>query len=392
MINYIGMYIYTGEHMKVGILTPSIYMYQKRYSGRIFAPGDLVRVLVALLAKRGHEVWWFTAPEEKIPEAVRFVPGNLELLDGDLKMRVLQDVTPEIITRVSLFGTKMYYEMDLVTRAYTIAQKENIAVMHHFHSFGFLAHFFEEMTGLPTVYTLHDPIPTANMLERWLFDRFPNHRFLSISDAQRGSFSDHFIDTVFNGIDTLTYSFDAVGGEGYIAVGRMVPEKGIHTAISVAQQLGIPLKVASWINDNVRQSKYYQQKIAPNLGRAVEMSDLLEGQDKIRFFQKAKALLFPIEWEEPFGMVMIEAMACGTPVIAYNRGSVPEIVKDGVTGFIVEPERGIEGLVEAVKRIGEIDRAACRRHVEENFTIEKMVDGYERVYRKVASKGETLRG
>ena len=91
-------------------------------------------------------------------------------------------------------------------------------------------------------------------------------------------------------------------------------------------------------------------------------------------------------------MVMIEAMACGTPVIAYNRGSVPEIVKDGVTGFIVEPERGIEGLVEAVKRIGEIDRAACRKHVEENFTIEKMVDGYERVYRKVASKGETLRG
>ena len=124
--------------------------------------------------------------------------------------------------------------------------------------------------------------------------------------------------------------------------------------------------------------------------------------------QKARAFLVPITWEEPFGLTMIEAMACGTPVVAYNRGSVSEIIRDGVTGFIIDPpeadlqmkneklktknesswiiqKRGVEGLIEAVKRIDEIDRAACRRHVEENFTVEKMVEGYEKVYQKVIS-------
>ena len=125
---------------------------------------------------------------------------------------------------------------------------------------------------------------------------------------------------------------------------------------------------------------------------------MMESSDLAKFYQNACAFLFPIHWEEPFGLVMIEAMACGTPVIAYNRGSVSEIVRDGVTGFIIEEEdrgnqgnrgnwvikkTGIEGLVEAIKRIGEIDRASCRRHVEENFTMEKMVEGYEKVYKKI---------
>lgn len=387
--------------MKIGILTPSIYMYEKRYGGRIFAPGDLARALVSGLARRGHDVWWFSAPEETPPNGVNLVPGDAALLEGDLAIRVMQDVTPVIRGRVSLFGTKMYYEMDLLTRAYAVARKEKIEVMHHFHSFGFLAHFFEEITGVPTVYTLHDPMPSEDMFERWLFDRFSGHRFVSISDAHRGDLGKHFIDTVYNGIDIKKYGYDAVGGEGLIAVGRMVPEKGLHTAISVARQIGTSLRIASWLSDNVCGSEYYQKEIAPQLGGTIRVDSLLEGEEKIRFFQKAKALLFPIHWEEPFGLVMIESMASGTPVIAYNRGSVSEIVKDGVTGFIVEDDdknstnptnengkwiikkRGVEGLVEAVKRIGEIDRASCRRHVEQHFTVDRMVDGYIEVYQKI---------
>ena len=112
----------------------------------------------------------------------------------------------------------------------------------------------------------------------------------------------------------------------------------------------------------------------------------MQGTSLASAYQQAKALLFPIQWEEPFGLVMVEAMACGTPVIAYNRGSVSEIVKDGVTGFVVPPEKGVAGLVEAIKKIDHIDRAACRKHVEEHFTVEKMVDGYETVYKKVLQK------
>jgi len=125
----------------------------------------------------------------------------------------------------------------------------------------------------------------------------------------------------------------------------------------------------------------------------------MQGATLASCYQKAQALIFPIQWEEPFGLVMVEAMSCGTPVIAYNRGSVAEIVKDGVTGFIVDPDdtdrpgkgswtikkQGVEGLVEAVKRIGEIDRAAARKHVEEKFTMDAMVAGYERAYKKLLS-------
>jgi len=381
------MYIYTGEYMKIGILTPSIYMYQKRYSGRIFAPGMLARHLVSGLTRRGHDVTWFTAPGET---SGHIVPGDRKLLENDLQIRIFQDISAR--DKISLYGTKMYYEMDLLTRAYAAAKKDHLDVLHHFHSFGFLAHFFEEITGVPTLYTLHDPMPTDDMLERWLFDRFPTHRYVSISNSQRGQMGKYFYDTVYNGIDISLFPFDALGGERLIAAGRMVPDKGHDVTIAVAKRVGLPLAIASWVPATIQKSTYYKEKIEPLIdGKDIQIYSMMEGNELARFYQKARAFVFPIQWEEPFGMVMIEAMACGTPVVAYNRGSVAEIVKDGVTGFIVDEKRGVEGLVEAVRRIGEIDRAACRRHVEEHFTVEKMVEGYERAYKKIlASKGLTF--
>lgn len=286
-----------------------------------------------------------------------------------------------------------------------MAQKAKIDVMHHFHSFGFFAHFFEELTGIPTVYTLHDPMPTQDMFEYWMFRRFPTHKFISISDRQRGDLGEHFVGTVYNGIDIDKYAFDPVGSSEYVTVGRLIEEKGASTALEVMQRLGGKLRIATWLSDRVRASSYYRDTVLPLVqSTGSELCDFMSSDDMVKLYQKARAFLFPIHWEEPFGMVMIEAMACGTPVIAYNRGSVSEIVRDGVTGFIIDPsdpshppdpslssrwiikKRGIEGLVEAVGRIGEIDRAACRRHVEENFTVEKMVEGYERVYKKVLEK------
>ena len=154
-----------------------------------------------------------------------------------------------------------------------------------------------------------------------------------------------------------------------------------------------------------QQEKYLKQINEEVDGAMIRLLDRMIGPLKYDFLGNAKAFLFPIHWEEPFGLVMVEAMACGTPVVAYNRGSVPEIVKDGVTGFIVDPpeedlnsqisnhndqqgswiikKRGIEGLVEAVRRISEIDRKACKKHVEEHFTVDHMVDGYIDVYRKI---------
>jgi glycosyltransferase involved in cell wall biosynthesis len=385
--------------MKIGILTPSIYMYTIRYKDRIFAPGDLARHLVTGLTQRGNEVHWFTAPEDHVSAAVE--PGDKSLLTGDLSMRMFQDVVPGMKEFATLYGRKMYYELDLVERAYRAAKEGKVDLIHNFHSFGYFAHFFQEFSGVPTLYTFHDPVPTPDMLECWLFERFPTHKYISISDSQRGPLGDHFIDTVYNGIDLAKFPFDAKGADQLVAVGRMVAVKGHDIAIAAAKQAGMSLTFATWINDAIVQSSYYKEKIEPFVdGKNIIVHSLMQGASLASAYQQAKALVFPIQWEEPFGLVMIESMSCGTPVIAYNRGSVAEIVKDGVTGFIIDPDdtvrpgkgswvikkQGVEGLVEAIKRAGELDRASCRKHVEEKFTIDKMVEGYENVYKRVLEK------
>lgn len=395
--------------MKIAILTPSVYMYQKLYSARIFAPGELVRHLVSGLQKRGHDVSWLTAPEKS---DAQIVPGDVDLLEKKLELRTFQDISPEIRERMGFYASKTYYELDLVAKAYAMAKSEGVELIHCYHTTLYSAHFFEELTGTPTVYTIHDPLPTDNMLELWLFHRFPKHKYLSISLNQRGTMADYFYDNVYHGIDTDEFAYCEKPTGGFVSVGRLTAEKGFDVSMRVAKQANVELLIATWITQNVEASAYYQKSVLPFVdGKQIKLSGLLEKDERVKMYQNGRALLFPIQWEEPFGMVMLEAMSCGTPVIAYNRGSVKELVVDGVTGFIVDPDdtdrpgkgrwiikkSGTEGLVEAVNRIGEISRIATRKHIEEHFTLDHMAKEYERVYRRVldatlARKGETFSG
>ncbi|MBU4141544.1 glycosyltransferase, partial [Patescibacteria group bacterium] len=168
---------------------------------------------------------------------------------------------------------------------------------------------------------------------------------------------------------------------------RVVPLKGFDLAVKVAQKSGLPLKIAGEILD----ARYWEEKLMPFIGGKISYEGMVSPFKLPLLYQKAKAFIFPLQWEEPFGLVMIEAMACGAPVVAFDRGSVREVIKDGVTGFIVPPlnkkgESNIEGMAEAVKKIDKIDRAACRKHVKDNFTLEKMVEKYEKVYEKIVKK------
>jgi glycosyltransferase involved in cell wall biosynthesis len=168
----------------------------------------------------------------------------------------------------------------------------------------------------------------------------------------------------------------------------------------------VPITIATSTIRANRSQGFFEERIAPQIdGSAVKAVGFLEGKAKSAYIGSGKAFLFPLAWDEPFGLVMIEAMACGTPVIAYNRGSVSEIVKDGVTGFIIDPPSadvqqpkhramrgsftiktpGVAGLVEAIRRIGEINRVDCRKHVEAQFSLAAMTDGYEKVYSAVVS-------
>jgi glycosyltransferase involved in cell wall biosynthesis len=214
---------------------------------------------------------------------------------------------------------------------------------------------------------------------RPVYEHFRDLAFVSISDAQREPLSDlglRWLGTVYHGLPVEEYRV-GTGQGGYLAfLGRISPEKRPDLAIAVAKRAGLPLKIAAKVDDKDRQ--YFEEVVRPLLDDPrVEFVGEIGGEERNRFLGEAVALLFPIDWPEPFGLVMIEALACGTPVLAMRRGSVPEIIVHGRTGFIVDSE---DDLVEAVRHVHRIDRAACRREMERRFSDSRMAVAYERVY------------
>jgi glycosyltransferase involved in cell wall biosynthesis len=195
----------------------------------------------------------------------------------------------------------------------------------------------------------------------------------------------NWVKTIHHGYPKSQYAFSPAAGGSYLAfLGRIAPEKGLDRAIEIARQSGIPLRVAAKID---RADKdYFEARIEPLLkGPGIEFIGEITESEKAEFLGEALALLFPISWPEPFGLVMIEAMACGTPVIAFPRGSVPEVVNHGVTGFIVET---VGEAVAAVKEIDAIDRGLVRAEFERRFSVEVMAKNYELAYAEI----QTMRG
>jgi glycosyltransferase involved in cell wall biosynthesis len=227
------------------------------------------------------------------------------------------------------------------------------------------------------VTTLHGRLDLPDLPA--VFAAYSDARVISISDAQRGPLPHAtWVGTVHHGLPADMYQMGR-GEGGYLAfLGRISPEKGVDTAIAVARATGLLLRIAAKV-DRVDVA-YFEETIRPLLGQGVEFLGEIGGADKAGFLGGARALLFPIDWPEPFGLVMIEALACGTPVIARCRGSVPEVLDDGVTGFVCEDE---EAMIAAVRRLDAIDREVCRRVFERRFTDERMVRDYERIYASV---------
>jgi glycosyltransferase involved in cell wall biosynthesis len=231
----------------------------------------------------------------------------------------------------------------------------------------------------PFVTTLHGRLDLPE--HQPVFDTFAAVPLVSISSAQRRPLPQaNWVRTVHHGLPSRLLEPKPVKSSYFAFLGRIAPEKGIDRAIGIAQHCGVPLKVAAKI-DKADQD-YYAEQIAPMMkSRNVEFIGEINDTDKSEFLSGAIALLVPIDWPEPFGLVMIEAMACGTPVIAFNRGSVPEIVDDGLTGFVVED---INGAIGAVDRLSHLSREKIRRRFEERFTARRMAQDYLSVYRSLS--------
>jgi glycosyltransferase involved in cell wall biosynthesis len=244
---------------------------------------------------------------------------------------------------------------------------------------------FARRSGAPTLHTLHGRLD----LPHWapMMEHFPEARLVSISDSQRRPLAHlnlNWAATVYHGLPASIFRLDR-GRGGYLAYcSRASREKRPDMAIEVAKRTGIPLKFACKVDPTERD--YFEREIRPLLDHPlIEFIGEIGDSQKADLLGGARALLFPIDWPEPFGLAMIEAMARGTPVITRPCGSVPEIMQEGVTGFVVDT---VGQMVEAVRRIDQVDRGACFRYAQKRFSVETMVDRYEEAYEKLLS--ETL--
>jgi glycosyltransferase involved in cell wall biosynthesis len=238
--------------------------------------------------------------------------------------------------------------------------------------------------GTPFLTTFHGRLDTPHLsLAARGAGRPP---FVSISNSQRAPLPElNWLATVYHGLPT-TLLKQHRQGEGYLAfLGRISPDKGPHTAIRLAKAAGLPLRIAAKVPRD--GNRFFKSEIEPLLdGNTIEFIGEVNDRGKMELLGKARALLFPIDWPEPFGLVMIEAMACGTPVIAWRRGSVPEIIDDGVTGFVVDNE--LEAM-EAINRVGDLDRDRIRAAFERRFTSARMAEDYLRIYRSLRAERST---
>lgn len=229
----------------------------------------------------------------------------------------------------------------------------------------------------PTVHTMHSPL-TNSIHTQYTKNQF----YVSISQNQRKPFPRlPWLATVYHGLDLAEFPVVLKPAPYLIAVGRIHPSKGTHLAIAIAKKLGKPLRLLGSFDP---KDPYFIKQIKPHIdGKRVLLTGFVSRAEYTRTIAHAEAMIFPLQWEEPFGLTMIEAMACGVPVVSFRRGSVPEIIRDKKTGFIVRtPSQALA----ALKRINTIDRAACRKLVEGKFSIDAMLTGYEQAFWRLAER------
>lgn len=325
----------------------------------------IIKAITNELIKRGHQVTLFAAGNSKTKAK-------------------LNSVFPK-----SLFEMKVdwYHRSQNLINAANLFQRANKFDIIHNHA-GDNALFFVQTVKTPVLTTLHNVLPNSkqNKSDEYItFDYYSQKtNFASISFNQRkhSNLKLNYVDTVYNGINLNDFTFNNQPQDYLVWLGRIHYGKGTWNAVNVVVKAKQKLIMAG--NTTCESDEEYFKKIKPLIdGKKIKFIGEVNRKEKNKLLSGAKALLFPTIWEEPFGLVMIEAMACGTPVIAFNKGAAPEIVKDGETGFIVKDDKE---MIEAIKKVDKINRTQCRKHIEKYFTVEKMVDEYERVYEKIIRK------
>lgn len=315
------------------------------------------------LVRRGHEV-------------ILFATGDSETLAH------LEAVYPRALRSNNNVQEYAIYETLELSQVYQQAAEFDIIHSH----VGITALPLASLVSTPTVHTLHGNFTKDN---RHVFSYHQKQPYVSISNAQR-QINLNYVGTVYNGIEPADYPFIAQPTEPlYLAfLGRFSPEKGPQHAIAIAKKTGWRLKMAGKVD--VAESKFFEQEIAPHIdGQQIEFLGEITHAEKAELLGNAAITLFPINWQEPFGLVMIESMATGTPVIAMNLGSVAEVIVHGTTGFICQSYQEMAAMIPAAL---ELNRETCRDYVQNKFSVSQMVNHYEAVYEQIIKNRFNLNG
>lgn len=343
--------------MKIAQLVSNIHQVSDKSNHAIYSH---VAWLCNGLVERGHQIDLFAS--------------------GDSKTKAnLNSVYPKAFssTKVNENLVKNYTFL-LNSNCYNKANSFDIIHSH----FTLMNLFFSKLTSTPSIQSIHSPITDD---QKEILKHFKSNRFISFSLAQRKSMPElNWIANIYHGVDVDTFSFNPKPDEYFLYLGRITKEKGVHYAIEAARAAKVPLILAgrSYPNEG-----YWHNKIEKQIdGKNIKYIGELNFKDKIEYIRNAKALLFPTQYKhEVFGYVMIEAMSCGTPVIGWKNGSVPEIISDQKTGYVVND---ISEMTQAIKNIDKIKRENVRKRAEIYFSVKKMVSGYEKIYQRIINEDQ----
>ena len=344
--------------MKIAQVAPLYESVPPKYYG---GTERVVSYLTEELVRQGHEVTLFASGDSVT--AAELVPACPRALRLD--PACVDQLAPHLVM------------LEHVIRA---ADRFDIV---HFH-IDYIHFPLSSRVGITQLTTLHGRLNIPELPR--LYEAFPDMPVVSISDAQRRPLPNaNWQATVYHGLPPDPVGFRKRPGDYLAFLGRISPEKRVDRAIEIARRAGMKLRIAAKVDKS--DTDYFRTEIEPLFrDPLVEFVGEIGEREKPDFLGSARALLFPIDWPEPFGLVMIEAMRCGTPVVAWDCGSVPEVIDEGTTGFVVD---NIDDAVRAVKRAGELDRRLCRKAFETRFSAERMADDYLAVYRRLI--GQTQR-
>lgn len=324
----------------------------------------VVHYLTEELVRCGHDVTLFASGDSHT--SARLIPTTERALRERFTLQEMRELAVPL--HLAMIGEVMQRadEFDII----------------HCH-LDFYPFAFEALVRTPIVSTLHGRLDLDHLPP--VFKRFPKAAVVSISYHQRlplASVHPHWVGRVYNGVAVEQFPFSDTPGDYLLFLGRIAPEKRVDWAVEIARRTGIKLKVAAKVDPYDRE--YYEREIEHLFDDPlVEYLGEVDEQTKRELLAGAYGLAFPIDWPEPFGMVQIEALACGTPVLAMKRGSVPEVLRHGVNSLIGD---SVDELVALAPQLGRIDRHACRHEAERRFSSRAMADGYERVYRRVIAE------